>query len=141
LSITLICEVVSDHESDAPDSDSTLAKEGSIMSAMTFKTIRTQYLYGTTYHARTWQAKFGCSPSICSVVWSLLQQSRYYVIENTPQHLLWLLYWLKTHPTWEEFENNMNINKKTAKKRIFSVLTCCYLMFTESSIVCLFWAS
>lgn len=107
-----------------------------IMSVAELKAIGKEYLYGAEYSSRSWQAKFGCHPSVCSAIWRLLLQSHYFMEETSPQQLLWLLFWLKVNPTWEEFESTIGVNRKTGKKWIFSILVSCYLMFTETSIVC-----
>lgn len=108
------------------------------MSVAEFKAQGEVYLYDGRYSSRAWQAKFGCHPTICSVIWRLYQRSKYCVAECSSIHLLWLLHWLKTYPTWEEFESSMKVNRKVAKKSMFMLLLYFFLMFMETSIVLLY---
>jgi hypothetical protein len=101
----------------------------------TIKKCGTQYLHQERFTTRAWMAKYGCSVLVISVIWGLIQQSPKSHLVSDPVHLLWMLYWLKVYPTWDEFSSTIQISVKTGRQKVYLLLAICYDVLMVSSIV------
>lgn len=104
----------------------------------TIKQTGIKYLHQERYTHRAWMAKYGCSLRVVAVVWGFIQNSSKKDLLATPRYLLWLLYWLKIHPTWDEFSSTIQVSIKTARQKVYLTLAICYDILTTTSIVSIY---
>lgn len=94
----------------------------------------TVYLYNHKYTSRAWKSKYGISVHVVTIVWGLLQKSNKASLLQISS-LLWLLYWLKNYPRWDEVSSNIGVSVKTARQQVYLVLAITFETFKASKIV------
>lgn len=104
------------------------------MDIHTIKSFGNNYLHNKEYNPRAWMAKFGASPETCLILWSFIVLAASVQLVQ-PIHLLWLLYWLKVYPTWDEFSSTIGVDRKTARQKVYLTLSVAYKTLSATSIV------
>lgn len=107
------------------------------MDIPTIKSLGNKYLHNKEYNPRAWMAKYGASPETCLILWSFISISPFGHLVQ-PIHLLWLLYWLKVYPTWDEFSSTIGVDRKAARQKVYLTLSVAYKALLATSVVCFF---
>ena len=79
------------------------------------------YRSRTTGHRR-FREFFGCSPSICSIVWEKLSATNSIPPTGKPVHLLWTLLFLKRYTTEHVMSSMVGADEKTLRKWIWKFI-------------------
>lgn len=71
---------------------------------------------------RSFKARFGCSPDVCSVLWEMMSIRRTKPRNMTPKHLLWALLFMKTYNSETMLSGLLDVERKTFRKWIWLVI-------------------
>lgn len=84
---------------------------------------------------REFRAHFGLGTLATSALWSQIRPFLYqpYIdCHFSANHLLWVLWWLKTPPSsWDQAQSKLKHDKDTIEKRIWAGLKCIYYALPE----------
>ena len=89
---------------------------------LAFEIISGSVAGGNSEGIRSFKARFGCSPDVCSVLWEMMSNRRSKPRNMIPKHLLWALLFLKTYNSETVLSGVLGIERKTFRKWVWTVI-------------------